>query len=310
MTVVPSDEHGFVTEDYWHDPAFVPGDSQYELTSKYIRDGQGRLIMSDKFFLYRDVDHVKFDVGLQIVPTEVVKYKKVGSDWVLIPEATERYTADYEGKKYDKWVNNVKVVDDGNLSEVMETSDSVIFDLGKRYVIDAYNKCPNHSGLDFTVHANTASVRFGATKELTNGVLREDDFTFELVDRDTGEVVSRTNDVNGKVEFGLIPYETTGTHKYYIREVDESAANPNISYDKTVYDVTVTVTEVPGSGGMLMADVSEFNDNYSFKFTNKVKIALPDTGGVGILPFMAGGVLLISSAVVLLMLRRRKEVDL
>ena len=312
LDIFRTNEQGFVTEDYWHDPAFVPGDSQYELTSKYVKNAAGDLIFSDKFFLYRDVDHVTFDVGLQIVPTKVEKYRKDGADWVLIADEIETYVPDYEAKKYDKWIGDNRVVYDGDLTEIMETDDSVIFKLDKRYVIDAYNKCPNHSGLDFMVHANTASVKFGATKELTNGVLRGDDFTFELVDTDRNVVVSRTNDANGKVVFDRISYETPGTHHYIIREVDESADHPNIAYDDSIYNVTVVVEEVEGTGGMLMANVSEFNDNYSFKFTNMVMVALPDTGGTGVIPIMAAGALMIGTAgaLILLMLRRRKEVDL
>lgn len=312
LDIFRTNEQGFVTEDYWHDPAFVPGDSQYELTSKYVKNSSGKLIFSDKFFLYRDVDHVTFDVGLQIVPTKVEKYRKDGDRWVLIAEENETYVPDYEAKKYDKWIGDNQVVNDGDLTEIMDTDESVIFELDKRYVIDAYNKCPNHSGLDFMVHANTASVKFGATKELTNGVLRGNDFTFELVDVDNNTVVSRTNDANGKIVFDRISYETVGTHHYIIREVDESADHPNIEYDDSIYDVTVVVAEVEGSGGMLMANVTEYSDNYTFKFKNIVKVTLPDTGGSGVIPLFAAGTLMIGGALalILLMLRRRKEEEL
>ncbi|SCW53700.1 LPXTG-motif cell wall anchor domain-containing protein/pilin isopeptide linkage domain-containing protein [Ruminococcaceae bacterium YRB3002] len=321
-SVLPNNQvQGFVTEDYWHDSNLLPGNSQYELTSKYVwkvdpADGVYKQFGSSKFFLYRDVDHVVFDVGLQIVPMEVRKYRKTATGWEEITADYEEYEPDYEAKTYKKWVNGVQVIDDDPvnhpLSEIMEESDSVEFNLGKRYVIDAYNKCPNHSGLDFMVHANTAAVQFGATKKMMNGALLGGDFTFELIDVETGEVVSKTNDVDGKVVFGRIDYETPGVHHYYVREVDESSTHPNIIYDNKVYDVTVNVQEIAGTGGMLMATVTEAHDDYSFKFTNHNKVVLPNTGGGGTAPIMAAGALMIGGAAALtfLMLRRRKEVDL
>ena len=64
------------------------------------------------------------------------------------------------------------------------------------------------------------------------------------------------------------------------------------------------VTEIPNTGGMLMADVKEFNNNYTFKFTNSVIFSLPNTGGPGIAPFIAAGTLMIGGALILLIKRR------
>lgn len=298
----PYSTNGYNTDEYSSDPSFMPGDSQYELTSKWngIAD-----------YLYRDVDHVVFDVGMQIVPTKVEKYRFDPStkQWVLLADQTEEYVIDYNSKTYSKSVGGTSVISGGPIADIMEEDDSTIFDLGTRYVIDAYNKCPNHTGLDFTVHANNASVQFGATKKLTNGRLQGDDFTFELVDRETGVVVSRTNDINGKVMFDRIEYDAAGVHHYYIREVDQSADKPNIVFDDSVYDVTVTVDVIPNSGGMLIANVKELDDNYSFKFKNSVKVTLPDTGGEGIIPYIAGGLVLIAAALFLIIMKKRKGVD-
>ena len=61
---------------------------------------------------------------------------------------------------------------------------------------------------------------------------------------------------------------------------------------------------------MLEANIEVEGDDYSFKFINNVKFKMPDTGGGGIVPYLAVGTVLIGSAITLLMLRRRKEVDL
>ncbi len=310
----------FLSGDYWHDSRYTPGMSQYELTSKYYREtDDGPYIFGNKRFYYSDVDHVRFDVELQIIPMEIETYvwDEVNKKWSGTPTSHVTYDITYSSTpntpgtyvKHEAGQPDVT----GNLTEITTVESSTVFNLDRRHVIDAYNKCPNHTGLDFTVHANHASVKFGATKELTNGRLLGGDFTFQLVDTSVtpNQVIEVKNASDGKIFFGNIEYEAVGIHTYEIREV--AGDNPNIAYDDTVYSVTVTVTEEtdPVSGTrFLMANVTEGTGNYSFKFINQNKFALPDTGGVGILPFMAGGVLLISSAVVLLMLRRRKEVDL
>lgn len=302
--------NGYDTEDYWSNPQYVPGDSQYELTSKYTYDAENNKHGSNKYFSYRNVDHVVFDVGLQIVPLSITrsKYNPNTGAWEEISSETEEYTIDYPNKSYSKTVGGITTVTNGVLSDITESADHQIFNLNKRFVIDAYNKCPNHSGLDFTVQSNNASVQFGATKKLANGTLQGDDFTFELIDKD-GNIVSRTNDINGKVMFDRIEYNEPGEHTYTIHEVDDSANRPNIIFDNTVYSVTVSVVRDKDNPNMLIADVKEDSNNYSFKFNNAVKFTLPETGGCGLVPIMASGVILIGGALLLLMPRRRKEVD-
>lgn len=296
----PLPDNGFDSDDYWSDPRFSPGHSQYELTSKY----HDNFIMNNRHFRYKDTDHVVFDVSLQIAPTKIEKYKynSATGEWEIMAQETVVYTPDYPNRKYTKTVNGIVTVTDGDLDDIVEKVDSQVFELDKRYVIDAYNKCPNHSGLDFTVHANTASVQFGATKELTNGVLRGGDFTFELVDKNTDRVVTEVNNAEGKVLFERLQFDHPGTYRFCIREKDDHQAG--IRYDNSVYDVTVEVTEIPNTGGMLMADVREFNNNYTFKFTNSVVFSLPNTGGPGIAPFIAAGTLMIGGALILLIKRR------
>ena len=315
---------GFETSDYWHDPDFYPGDSQYELTSKYTlpagyRWDEHKPDMSDKRFLYQDVKSVVFDVGMHIVPTLITKEKWDPDlkDW--IPYHTEEYHPQYDQDYYTKVIDGVAdpthypLTDpETDTDSIMQTVDRAIFDLGERYIIDAYNKCPNHSGLDFTVHANLATVTFGATKELTNGKLQDGDFTFLLVD-ENGNVVSKVNDINGKVTFDPITFDKPGVHTYTLKEkrdAEEQAKMPNVIFSEKEYVVHVTISEKPNSGGMLEANIVVEGDDYSFKFINNVKFKMPDTGGGGIVPYLAVGTVLIGSAITLLMLGRRKEVDL
>ena len=268
VLVNPLTSH-FVHSDYWHDSRFSPGMSQYELTSKYRKtsDDSPYYIWSAKRFYYQDVDHVEFDVELQIIPTSVVTYSWNGTGWSATPISTEEYTIDYQNGTYSKKVDGVQTVTNGNLEDdhVVQHEDSVVFELGRRYVIDAYNKCPNHTGLDFTVHANHASVRFGATKELTNGVLHGNDFEFQLLDSN-GVVKQVRNSADGKVQFGNIEFDTPGTYLFTVKEV--VGTSQNIRYDTKEYQGEVTGTDVENSGGILMADVRDLNNDYTFNFVN------------------------------------------
>jgi len=310
----------FLSGDYWHDSRYTPGMSQYELTSKYHKEtDDGPYIFGNKRFYYSDVDHVKFDVELQIIPMEIETYEwdETNKKWSDTPTSHVTYDITYSSTPntpgtYVKHEDGQPDVT-GDLTDITTVENSTVFNLDRRHVIDAYNKCPNHTGLDFTVHANHASVKFGATKELTNGKLKGDDFTFQLVDTGVtpNKVIEVKNASDGKILFGNIEYEAVGTHTYEIREV--AGNDPKIVYDNTVYSVTVTVTEEtdPVSGTrFLMANVTEGTGNYTFKFVNEIKFTLPDTGGIGIMPVIAAGSVLIGSALILLMLRRRKEVDL
>ena len=81
-------------------------------------------------------------------------------------------------------VTNVTVEDITEQDDVL--LKSVEFNMNHTSVIDAYNKCPNHSGLDFTITADlnsvAAAVKLDAQKEFVNGTLAGDDFDFQLYD--------------------------------------------------------------------------------------------------------------------------------
>ncbi|MBW9324076.1 LPXTG cell wall anchor domain-containing protein [Enterococcus casseliflavus] len=83
-----------------------------------------------------------------------------------------------------------------------------------------------------------------ASKELTGKALSADEFQFQLLD-EQGEVLqTKTNDANGKIYFDAIDYDQVGTYKYTIREV--AGTDSTITYDDTVYHVTVKVEDQTG----------------------------------------------------------------
>ena len=173
---------GYTSEQYHVDPSINPGEPQYEFTSKYepyYEDGilKYRNWSNTKYYA-DDVNHVVFDVQLALEPSKETVYEKSGSAWVA--QSTRDIVA---------------------TSENTQHLDSVKFTMNHQDVIDAFNKCPNHSGLDFTVMAYSALVEFELTKELTGGDITANQFEFEVVQKEVktirtwldGQTVNKSN---------------------------------------------------------------------------------------------------------------------
>lgn len=102
-------------------------------------------------------------------------------------------------------------------------------------------------------------------KKLEGRALNAGEFKFQLLEGN--EVVSeRTNDADGNVTFDAIRYTSAdlGEHAYKVREVAGKAGG--VTYDKSEYDVTVSVTD--NHKGMLSAKASsdgaiEFKNSYA-----------------------------------------------
>ncbi|MCL2883133.1 MAG: hypothetical protein FWF30_01510 [Coriobacteriia bacterium] len=108
-----------------------------------------------------------------------------------------------------------------------------------------------------TYHA-TGSVVLEAKKTVTGADLVAGQFNFTVKDA-SGQVVSQgTNDAVGKVSFSAIKFDDTqlGTYHYTMQETSTDATG--WTYDKSVHNVTVTVSD--GSTGGTLA-ISALYDN-------------------------------------------------
>lgn len=100
--------------------------------------------------------------------------------------------------------------------------------------------------------AEYAVLTLGGTKILQGATLGQGQFTFLLFAADDsfvpqGEPIRRAvNSANGSITFDALTYGEEGIYRYVMRE-DTSQQMPDIHYDGTAYDVTVTVTD-DGSG--------------------------------------------------------------
>lgn len=92
------------------------------------------------------------------------------------------------------------------------------------------------------------SVALKATKKLTGGTLESGQFSFELRDKATGNVLQTvTNDADGSVTFEPISYDAAGAYDYTIAEVGPGQGSvgydDSITYDSHSENVTVDVTD-------------------------------------------------------------------
>ena len=100
-------------------------------------------------------------------------------------------------------------------------------------------------------YSGTTTVTLGATKALDGRVMEEGEFNFLLKDSDGETVAKAVNSKDGAVQFDELSFDKPGTYEYTISE--EKGDDATITYDDTVYNVTVTVAD--SGEGYLTASV-------------------------------------------------------
>lgn len=98
----------------------------------------------------------------------------------------------------------------------------------------------------YTVTPKSFSVtdQITATKVLTGRDLKEDEFSFELVEgkgKDAKIVATGKNDADGNITMSKITYDKPGTHIYTLHEVKGNAGG--VTYDDTTYTIETTITD-------------------------------------------------------------------
>ena len=123
-----------------------------------------------------------------------------------------------------------------------------------------------------TYKAAATSLVVKASKKLSGATLAADQFTFELVDKATGQVVGTAkNKADGSIEFPALNYDAAGNYTYTIREKNEGAAG--YTYDSKTFEVTVDVTD-NGQGQLVASPTyvtpAEFSNSYQATATSLV----------------------------------------
>ena len=153
------------------------------------------------------------------------------------------------GVQYDSAEHTVTVVvtdnGDGTLSAKAETksSEDIVFR-------NIYKARP-------------ASVTLGAFKNYKGAELKNKQFTFELKDKDGNIVLEAKNGSDGHVVFETLIYDRAGVYEYTISEKNDG--QKNVTYDETVYNVTITVTD-NGKGNLIAEAV--YGDGRTPQFVN------------------------------------------
>ncbi len=283
----------------------VPGGTQYEMTSAWIANISSKAYK--KTYDAMDSDTAEFDVNLHLTPRQKYSYK-VNPDGSL-----------------------TQISEDPNWQAEPEERENIVFLLNHQEVIDARNKCPVNNGLDFTARAEFTALEMPVEKKLLNGTIEDQQFTFDVIDLNPTPLTS-TRSLNNQAVADAAPCDAEGhavlknmrffeAGTYYFELKEHIPENQNgIGYDDKSFYFKVKVSK-DNDKNFLTAVPIFLKDNgsghpESFEpdtehtdtvFTNYKGYELPSTGGSGILPYLAGGILIISAASVLLLIRRRKE---
>lgn len=135
--------------------------------------------------------------------------------------------------------------------------------------------------------SDTEELTLEGHKTLTGGTLHGGQFSFVLSD-DNGEIETVSNHANGHFTFTTLTYDVADvgkTYNYTVAEVipDEARENNNIlngfTYDPTVYNISVTITD-DGNGGLsLEYNSSVAADKLDFINAYDAKDVTVDLGG-------------------------------
>lgn len=150
--------------------------------------------------------------------------------------------------------------------------------------------------------AQAVGIQISAAKALTGRELKAGEFTF-LLKNAAGEVVAKaTNDANGLIVFEEIKYDKAGTYEYTISE--EKGKAEHVTYDDSVYQVTVTVTD--DLAGSMNADVDYHGVNPAFNNSYEEPQGIIQTGDfAAVLPMM---MMAIAAGIVVVTLKKKREI--
>ncbi len=137
----------------------------------------------------------------------------------------------------------------------------------------------NFDNVVFTNDYNArGSLTIEAIKKVTGRILTAGAYEFELVEAN-GTRHTGTNDASGKIVFDTLNYTADDLNKnfvYIMREVTTGVAHPGVAYDKSEYQVTVTLARDPQDNQKIIPSytIVKIRDRYA----NEVNPAEAVTG--------------------------------
>ena len=231
---------------------------QFELTSAWKTDGSGNLVDKDG----NPVDDSgKTKVDNREIARNQIKAVTFNLDFLLRPK---KKTVTYKKNGISYGTPEVETFKADDTSNEFTVS-GVSVDMNANDIREAANKCPDHTGLDFTLKADInevvdlgiASVQPEVRKIFRSDLgttLEEGKFTFDLYDKNpdtdkTANVLDTAmNNADGKVAFERIVYTAIGDHTYYIKERVPEEPKSGIIYDTRVVEMEVKVERATING--------------------------------------------------------------
>ena len=124
-------------------------------------------------------------------------------------------------------------------------------------------------------YQGTVGVTLAASKTLSGRTLKAGEFIFLLKDSNGNVVSKAVNSETGAIQFADLSFDTPGSYTYTISE--EKGNAENVTYDSTVYTVTIHVAD--SGKGYLTASID--NGGKAIAFTNTYKEPEKDTSDGG-----------------------------
>lgn len=112
-----------------------------------------------------------------------------------------------------------------------------------------------------------------ATKVLDGRDLKEDEFSFELVEGDQ-VVATGTNAADGTITMSKVAYDKPGKHTYTLREVNGGTISKGVTYSDAKFTIETTITD--NGDGTLKAD-HVLKDDEPVEFKNTYSVAPLET---------------------------------
>ncbi len=227
------------TNTYQADPVYVTLEAAKTLSGRDLVDGEFKfdLHATDDTYTYSDTTLVEDDVRLTLADdgTGHIAFLPMGFEaagtfhYVIVEDEVNG-----KGVTCDTTVYKIKIV---------VTDDLAGNHIAKIFVNDAEATATLADTVKFanSYKAEPTELLIKGVKTLQGRELKAGEFSFELYDADGKKLETVKNGADGSFAFAAIPVDTAGVYTYTVREVQGS--EKNVTYDKTVYTVKVTVTD-------------------------------------------------------------------
>ncbi len=227
------------TNTYKADPVYVTLTATKTLSGRELVDGEFKfdLHATDDTYTYSDTTLLEDDVHLTLNEngTGNIAFLPIGFE----AEGTHHYVivedeVNGKGVTCDTTVYKVKVV----VTDDLEGNHKA-----RIFINDAEVTTTLADTVKFanTYQAEPTQIRMKGIKTLDGRELKAGEFSFALYNADGKKLQTVKNDKDGNFTFTAIPVDTAGVYTYTVREAQGNAEN--VTYDKTVYTVKVTVKD-------------------------------------------------------------------